>query len=287
MYYENILIHSGSDITIQRQIYKSSEKKCLIQIFHTLFSILQNDKTNTNELCEGHFGYASIGKVIVSGKQNPLLEGQYVLLPPVFSKYIELDASCDANRSPYQIRTIPIKMDLVEALFIPVLCIAFHLLDKIEVAYEECKQVVIFGYTLASDVLHHILVMNKIDAVIVDESSSGKHKKCIYGNDYLENVEVSKIGQIVVFKQVFSGVCFVEKLKDINIKWIEVPCFAQVLKLYMRYDLFSEVVNYLRHNDNTFLQELVVQHVHAESVSQTCSLIEKYRFYGPCVVYDW
>ena len=287
MYYENISIQSGPAVMTERQFYEKSESNCLIQILYTLVSILPGDKINEYELLNGHFGYVSIGKIFTAGKEIPFSEGQCVLLPPVFSKYIVLDASCDPFQLPYKIPPISIDIDGVKSLFIPVLCIAFHLLDQIKESYEEHKQVLIFGYTLMAEVLHRVLIMNNIDAVIIDDYSSGKYRKCIYSINYLKNMEPSKIGQVVVFNlKSFHTSLLKEKLKDIKVTWIEVPPFPQASKQYVRYDLFVESIDFLKHND-TLLQKLVVQHVHAESICQTCRTIEQYRFYGPCIVYDW
>ena len=286
MYYENISIQSGTTVTTERGFYKNEKTGCLIQILHTLVGIFPGDKIKGNELCKGHFGYTSVGKIVVAGKECDLLEGRHVLLSPVFSKYIIWNAS--VSQKHYRIHPIPTNVDCVEALFIPSLCVAFQLLNLIIESDKKSKKIFIFGYSLMTEILYRLLIGNGIDAVIIDDSGAGTYRNYIYDDYYLSSIKPSQIGLAVIFNQECTQSPWLSgKRNEIVFKQLETPVFSAASFMQnIHYDLFIEVIDYLRSN-NSFLHELVVQHVHAESISQTCKAIEQFRYYGSCIVYDW
>lgn len=265
----------------------SIKDKCLVQVLHTLVSIMPDDQNIDTEFGKGQYGYSSVGRIIAVGERVSRVEaGQYVLLPPIYGKYFLLDVTDIFWGENVHIRLLPHEVDIVDALFAPIFCVALKLLEEFEEICEKEKKAFLVGHTLMSEAIYRILGINEIPVFIINDKKYVESKRNIYPDANLDDSDPNKSVKVIFCGWTPQAFEVRRKLENLDIQWEEIPDIFSVFTKYVNRDLFTDVMNCLTKCDEV-LKGLIAQHVHAECADQICDVVELCAVHGPSVVYDW
>lgn len=242
-----------------------------------------------------HYSYSSVGYIEEAGSGMKHRLGSRVVYRPQFSKYVHL--SLEENRLKDLI-FLSDDIDLVDATFIPILCVALS--AYYDIKDHEVETVNLWGYGLLGNILLRLLSRDEEYRVNVfmDEVESFVRNNELSDQKYMGQVHFRGLSEmlnkldenqaLVLLDSTLLPERTYEKMKMNPLcMFMDLSRFAaNDVRTCLKHDNIQEVYQLLRQQE-IHLKDLIAQHVHAEHVEDIISQTKRGFFKGKTIVYDW
>ncbi|HHV28107.1 MDR/zinc-dependent alcohol dehydrogenase-like family protein [Acetivibrio mesophilus] len=236
----------------------------------------------------GHINYSSVAIVEENGMNcNQLKEGNRVLLTAQYSKFFSFNTM--ENLRNNMLCLLPEDMDMVNALFIPLLCKAISLCN---LRNSISDRVLMLGCDIIGLMMIMLMNLEGIRPVVVLDKCEYKHdllrKKGV--SDILDihsihlNQELKKFETVFVISQPNEEIDELAEYESYDKEIIY--CSNMNTKNCMAHDTRMNAIELLENSD-IYVKDLIACHVHAEHVNQVFNDICENKYSGKALVYDW
>lgn len=242
-----------------------------------------------------HYGYTSIGRIEECGKCCDFGEkGSYIVIPAQYSKYILVGKSDFLNMNRVLYKVVPGQTDMVNTLFYPILCLALKLLSQID--DPQRGSIIFFGCNIVGTVFLKLLIMEGINPILfldnedINEEllASNGADRVIKKTEEINEEIIAQVSKAFVFStsSLISDIINTKLPKNVSIINPEDLDSENESYPWMSYDIHSTALDLISSGEICF-KDLISQHVHAETVYDTCEWIKRGRYKGKTIVYDW
>jgi hypothetical protein len=238
-----------------------------------------------------HFAYSSIGIIEEVGRDWSLAgPGSVLLIPAHYSTYVVLNADAPADWGRLIFKIVPQTLDKTEALFLPLLCTALRIKERVEDPVDGA--LLFWGCGLLGTILLKLLALEDIHPVVARRGESTVRAELLWENgadSVITNPEdlPEKIAQVVLFAPEYpdlpdGGICGNSDPIDVR----DESGGTHHGYAWHSHDIWQNAVGLIGSQRVTF-KDLIAQHVHAEAVSAVERSIQTGLYHGGAIVYDW